>query len=82
MTSHVHIIIGSKKDKLEDIVRDMKKHTSTELKTAIKNNAQGSRQEWIIWIACPDSSHWRQAKEYPHWWESQCDIGLKRKSNL
>lgn len=24
MTSHVHMIIGSKKDKLEDIVRDMK----------------------------------------------------------
>ena len=42
MTSHVHMIIGSKKDKLEDIVRDMKKHTSLELKAAIKNNNQES----------------------------------------
>jgi putative transposase len=44
------MIIGSKKDKMEDIVRDMKKHTSTELKAAIKNNAQESRKEWIVWM--------------------------------
>lgn len=50
MPSHIHMIIGSNKNKLEDIVRDMKKHTSSELKTAIKNNASESRKEWIIWI--------------------------------
>lgn len=50
MTSHVHMIIGTKKDKLEDIVRDMKKHTSTELKIAIKNNIQESRKEWMLWM--------------------------------
>jgi hypothetical protein len=47
-TSHIHMIIGSKKDKLEDIVRDMKKHTSLELKGAIKNNNQESRKEWLV----------------------------------
>ncbi len=46
MPSHVHMIIGSKKNKLEDIVRDMKKHTSLELKTTIKNNILESRKEW------------------------------------
>ncbi len=50
MPSHVHMIIGSKKDKLEDIVRDMKKHTSMELKEVIKNNVHESRKEWIIWM--------------------------------
>ena len=50
MTSHVHMIIGSKQDKLEDIIRDMKKHTSSELKTAIKSHPQESRKEWIIWM--------------------------------
>ena len=50
MTSHVHMIIGSKKDKLEDIVRDMKKHTSSELRVAIKNNNFESRKEWMIWM--------------------------------
>ncbi len=31
MPSHVHMIIGSEKNKLEDILRDMKSHTSTTL---------------------------------------------------
>jgi REP element-mobilizing transposase RayT len=66
MTSHVHMIIGSKKDKLEDIVRDMKKHTSSELKVAIKNNIQESRKDpiaigWMLWIACPDASGMERA---------------------
>ena len=50
MPSHVHMIIGSTQDKLEDIVRDMKKHTSSELKTTIKNHPQESRREWMIWM--------------------------------
>lgn len=50
MPSHVHMIIGSKKDKLEDIVRDMKKHTSLKLKEAIKNNVHESRKEWMLWM--------------------------------
>ncbi len=44
------MITGSSKDKLEDIVRDMKKHTSTALKAAIKNNVVESRKEWMMWI--------------------------------
>jgi REP element-mobilizing transposase RayT len=61
MPSHVHMIIGSNKNKMEDIVRDMKSHTSTMLKNAIKDNAQESRKEWIIWIASPDSSGMERA---------------------
>jgi REP-associated tyrosine transposase len=46
----VHMIIGSKKDKLEDIVRDMKKRTSLELKEEIKNNVHESKKEWMLWM--------------------------------
>ncbi len=49
MPSHVHMIIGSKKNKLEDILRDMKSHTSTTLKKSIKENP-GGRTEWIVWL--------------------------------
>ncbi len=48
MTSHVHMIIGSNKNKLEDIVRDMKKHTSEKMKNAIRNNKHESRREWML----------------------------------
>jgi putative transposase len=50
MPSHIHMIIGSKKNKLEDIVRDMKSYTSTTMKKLIQENSQESRKEWMIWM--------------------------------
>lgn len=50
MTSHVHMIIGSKTNKLEDIIRDMKRYTSKKLKEEITNNMQESRREWMLWM--------------------------------
>jgi REP element-mobilizing transposase RayT len=50
MTSHVHMIIGTRDEKLEDIVRDMKRHTSEQLKAAIKNHYGESRKEWMLWM--------------------------------
>jgi REP element-mobilizing transposase RayT len=48
MPSHVHMIISSKENKLEDIVRDMKSHTSTKMKKEIKNYVGESRREWML----------------------------------
>jgi len=50
MTSHIHMIIGTQGDKLEGIMRDMKKHTSIELRKAIQNHPTESRREWILWM--------------------------------
>jgi putative transposase len=50
MPSHIHMIIGSNNNKLEDIVPDMKSHTSTALRKALNDNPQESRKEWIIWM--------------------------------
>ncbi len=50
MPSHVHMIIGSNKNKLEDIVRDTKSYTSTALKNAIKEHPHESRKEWMLWL--------------------------------
>jgi putative transposase len=50
MTSHVHLIIGTNKEKLENIMRDFKSHTSRTLKKAIKNNIQESRKAWMLWL--------------------------------
>jgi len=47
MPSHVHLIIGSKKNKLEDIVRDTKSFTSTKMKSSIKEHPQESRKECL-----------------------------------
>ncbi len=50
MTSHVHMIIGTEKEKMQDIVRDLKKYTSKAVVQAIKENIQESRREWMLWM--------------------------------
>jgi len=49
MSSHLHLIAGtSGKNKLEDIIRDIKKYTAVKIIRTIKNNSLESRRDWMI----------------------------------
>jgi len=48
MTSHVHLIIGSEKNSMENIMRDLKRHTSEQLHIEIKRSSKESRREWLL----------------------------------
>jgi REP element-mobilizing transposase RayT len=50
MPSHVHMVASTsnKEIKLEDILRDMKKFTSSTIINAIRDNPQESRKEWLL----------------------------------
>jgi REP element-mobilizing transposase RayT len=50
MTSHVHMIIGSRGRELEKIVGEMKSFTSRSLRKEIRNNPAESRKEWLLWM--------------------------------
>jgi len=50
MSSHVHLIMGTQGDRMEDIIRDMKKHTAKTILKAIAENQQESRREWMLWM--------------------------------
>jgi len=50
MSSHIHMIIGSRENKLEDIVRDMKSYSSRQIKRAIMEHPGESRKEWMLWM--------------------------------
>ncbi|MES2777383.1 MAG: transposase [Bacteroidota bacterium] len=50
MPSHVHMIISSHGNKLEDIVRDMKSFTSRKIRQAIESQPQESRKDWLTWM--------------------------------
>ena len=50
MTSHVHLIIGTKENPLQNIMRDLKRHTAEELHKSLRNNYGESRREWILWM--------------------------------
>ena len=50
MSNHVHLIIGSDDEKIEHILRDLKKFTSKAIIEAISDNHQESGKEWMLWM--------------------------------
>ncbi|HVS90706.1 MAG TPA: transposase [Mucilaginibacter sp.] len=48
MTSHIHMIIGTHGESLENIMRGMKKHTSLQLKQCVREHPAESRREWML----------------------------------
>ena len=47
MSSHLHLIIGTRGNAMSNIMRDLKRHSLEELHKAIKVNNKESRKEWI-----------------------------------
>lgn len=50
MTNHVHLIIGSQGEKMEDILRSLKQYTAKRILVQIENNILESRREWMLWM--------------------------------
>jgi putative transposase len=48
MTSHIHLIIGTKDKNIENIIRDMKSFTSRHLRKEIEQANYESRKEWML----------------------------------
>ena len=48
MTSHVHMIVGSKGRALDKIIGKMKSFTSRRLRKSIVSNQSESRREWLL----------------------------------
>jgi REP element-mobilizing transposase RayT len=47
---HVHLVIESRSAALEDIMRDLKKHTSKTILQEIEENQQESLKAWMLWM--------------------------------
>lgn len=67
MTSHVHLIIGTRGNPLSNIMRDLKRHTSEELHKAIKNNSTESRREWMLWMMERAAKKNKNAAKFQLW---------------
>ena len=77
MSSHVHMIVGTKGvNKLEDIIRDLKRHTSKRILETIKCNPQESRREWIMWMFERAGKRNSNNKQYQFWQQNNHPIEL------
>ena len=50
MPSHVHLIIGTRGEPMQNILRDFKSNTSRKLREDIQNHPSESRREWMTWM--------------------------------
>ncbi|MBX7224463.1 MAG: transposase [Chitinophagales bacterium] len=76
MPSHIHLIISSEKEKLSDIMRDLKKFTSKAIIEAIKNNMKESRREWMLWMFEREGKRNPNNKEFQFWQQDNHPIEL------
>ncbi len=77
MTNHLHLII-SREDKnlLENIMRDFKKFTSSQLIKAIKDNPYESRKEWMLEIFKDEGRKNTNNRYYQFWQQDNHPIEL------
>ncbi len=76
MNNHVHLIISSRENKLENIMRDLKRHTSKELLKAIDDNIQESRKSWMMWLFKSAGEENSNNKDYQFWQQDNHPILL------
>ena len=76
MTNHVHLIISSNDNKLENIVRDLKKYTSKQIIKAIQENNMESRKEWMLNIFSYTGKNNNNNKEFQFWKQDYHPIEL------
>lgn len=76
MTNHVHLIISSNTNKIEDIVRDLKKYTSKQIITAIRENPTESRKEWMMNLFSYAGKNNNNNKDHQFWKQDYHPIEL------
>ncbi len=76
MTNHAHMIIATEDMNLQDIMRDLKSHSSKMITNAIKENQQESRKEWILWMLERAGQKNGNNKHYQFWQQHNQPIVL------
>jgi REP element-mobilizing transposase RayT len=77
MTNHMHYIVSATDgNKLSDILRDFKRHTSKRILEAIQNEVE-SRREWMLTIfRIAGRKNTREKVEFQFWQADNHPIGL------
>ncbi len=77
MTNHVHLIARAEEGfLLQNILRDMKKHTSLQIIEAIETNPQESRKEWLMKIFRHHGKNNSNNTTYQFWQQDNHPIEL------
>jgi putative transposase len=76
MSNHVHLIIGTSNKPMQDILRDIKRHTSKAITKEISKNMQESRREWLLWFFEREGQHNSNNEQFQFWQQGSHPIEL------
>ena len=77
MSNHVHLIVRAEGNKLSDVLRDFKKHTSKQIIAAIESNPSESRKEWMLWLFKSAGSKNKRNTNYQFWRQDNQPVELE-----
>ena len=81
MHSHLHLIISSEGEPLQDILRDFKKHTSKQIVRTIEEINE-SRKEWLFRAFSKAAQDIKRVKNYKVWQDGNKPILLQTNEML
>lgn len=82
MTSPVHLIIGSNKEPMENIMRDVKRHTSESLRKAIETNRTESRRQWMLQMMSEAGKSNSNNNEFQLWQQNNKPMELRTEERI
>ena len=82
MTNHVHLILSSNTNKIEHIVRHIKKFTSKQIIKAIQEHPAESRREWMLNVFSFAGKGNNNNKDFQFWKQDYHPIELSSNEKL
>ena len=83
MSSHIHMIIARHgKQELQDVIRDIKKYTSSKIIEAVNNNPQVSSRELLMWLFEKAGTYNPHNERYQFWQQHSHPIELNTNEKL
>lgn len=76
MPSHVHLIIGTKKEPMQFILRDFKSFTSRAIRKEIQNHPKESRKKWMLYMMTSTGLKNGNNKDWQFWQQNNHPIEL------
>jgi len=80
MPSHVHLIIGTRKEPMQNILRDFKSFTSRSIRNEIQNHPKESRREWMTRMMTFAGLNNGNNKDWQFWQQNNHPIELSYNS--
>ena len=76
MTSHVHMVIGSNADNIENIIRDLKSFTSRQMRKELESAVYESRKEWMMPMFYSAGKYNPNNNDYQFWIQNNHPVQL------